>query len=293
MHREFPLAPRLRTAILTIVLMLAADLSWAQPTGNEIISRIQEQVGLPWEDGTVDTFKSGDPTAPVTGVAVTIMATMDVLQRVVDAGHNLIITHEPTFYGHLDNTEDFERDRDPIYEAKKAFIEEHGLMIWRFHDYWHRRNPDGIMVGMTKALGWDGHPRLPDAPVFTFPQTTLAALASDIQDRLDIKTMRVLGNPEMPVTNVALSPGAPGYNRHRSLLSRTDVEVLVIGEAREWETVLYVDDAVGAGMKKGLIIMGHIPSEQAGMEECNEWLKTFINEVPVEFVPAKEPFWTP
>ena len=27
------------------------------------------------------------------------------------------------------------------------------------------------------------------------------------------------------------------------------------------------------------------------MEECARWLKTLITEVPVEFVPAAEPFW--
>jgi hypothetical protein len=27
------------------------------------------------------------------------------------------------------------------------------------------------------------------------------------------------------------------------------------------------------------------------MEECSTWLRSFISEVPVGFVPAKEPFW--
>jgi hypothetical protein len=27
------------------------------------------------------------------------------------------------------------------------------------------------------------------------------------------------------------------------------------------------------------------------MEECTRWLKTFVSEVPVEFVPARDPFW--
>jgi len=38
----------------------------------------------------------------VTGIAVTMMATLDVLQRAAANGQNLIITHEPTFYDHLD-----------------------------------------------------------------------------------------------------------------------------------------------------------------------------------------------
>ena len=39
--------------------------------------------------------------------------------------------------------------------------------------------------------------------------------------------------------------------------------------------------------------MGHIPSEQAGMIYCAKWLQTFVTEVPIEFVPAAEPFWSP
>ena len=76
-------------------------------------------------------------------------------------------------------------------------------------------------------------------------------------------------------------------------LQRDDVQVLVIGEAHEWETVEYVDDAVAAGLDKALIVIGHIPSEQAGMEECARWLKGFVTEVPVEFVAAANPFWHP
>jgi hypothetical protein len=67
----------------------------------------------------------------------------------------------------------------------------------------------------------------------------------------------------------------------------------VVGETREWETVEYVADAVTEGKHKALIILGHIPSEQAGMEECTRWLKDFVTEVPVNFVPAAEPFWDP
>ncbi len=51
---------------------------------------------------TVDTFKAGDPDSRVNGIAVTMMATLDVLQRAAAHGDNLIITHEPTFFDHLD-----------------------------------------------------------------------------------------------------------------------------------------------------------------------------------------------
>jgi hypothetical protein len=105
--------------------------------------------------------------------------------------------------------------------------------------------------------------------------------------------MRVVGDPRLKVTKLALAPGFPGFPAQRRLLQRDDVEVLVMGEAHEWETIEYADDAVAAKKRKAIIILGHIPSEQAGMEECARWLKGFVTEVPVEFVPASEPFWTP
>ena len=51
------------------------------PTAREIVKAIQDHVGIPWMTQTVDTFKGGNPDTPVTGIAVTMMATLDVLQR--------------------------------------------------------------------------------------------------------------------------------------------------------------------------------------------------------------------
>jgi len=51
-----------------------------------------------------------------------------------------------------------------------------------------------------------------------------------------------------------------------------------------------VADAVTEGKPKALTFFGHIPSEQAGMEECARWLRRLFSEVPVEFVPTREPF---
>lgn len=262
-------------------------------TARQVIERIQQNVGVPWSDPTVDTFKAGDPDTPVTGIAVTMMATLDVLQRAAASGKNLIITHEPIFYNHHDETEELQAEGDAVLAAKQAFIEQHHLVIWRAHDHWHRREPDGIQTGIIRALGWERYRSPVDDRLFVIPETTLASLAAEIRDRLGVRTPRVVGDPHMKVTRVGLSPGAHGFDAQRRLLQRDDVEVLVIGEAPEWETIPYVADAVSMKLQKALIIPGHIPSEQAGMEEFARWLKTFVTEVPVEFIPTAEPFWTP
>jgi putative NIF3 family GTP cyclohydrolase 1 type 2 len=262
-------------------------------TSNHVIDRIKKNVGVPWKTPTVDTFKAGDPDTPVTGIAVTMMATLDVLERAAAAKRNLVITHEPTFYNHLDNTTDLAKQNDSVLGGKQAFIQQHNLVVWRFHDHWHARRPDGILAGMTHALGWEKYQNPTNQALFTLPRTTLKNLAESIKQKLNIHVVRVVGDPQLEITQVGFLPGAAGSPRQIRLLERDDVEALLIGETPEWETVEYVADAVTEHKPKALIILGHIPSEQAGMEECTRWLKTFISEVSIEFVPAREPFWLP
>jgi putative NIF3 family GTP cyclohydrolase 1 type 2 len=284
---------RVRNVICFVVVALCVGAA-SQPsriTARQLVDEIQKQVGVEWKKDTVDTFKAGNPDTPVTGVAVTMMATMDVLQRASAKGLNFIITHEPTFYAHLDIPEGVPED-DPVWAEKRAFIQKHGMVIWRFHDHWHMRKPDGIEAGNVHALGWEKYQSPDNQYLFVIPETTLTDLAVEVSKKLDSPVVRVVGDPEMKITKVAFSPGAAGSQTEIHALERDDVQVLMLGETREWETVEYTADAVSEGRKKALIVIGHIPSEQQGMEECARWLKTFVKDVPVEFVPAKQPFWT-
>lgn len=283
-----------RLFLLSILVIAALHAEDAKPpTARQIIALIQQHSGVSWDGPTVDTFKAGDPDTPVTGIATTMMATFDVLQRAVAQHANLIITHEPTFYSHQDQTESFAAANDPVWREKEEFIKRHHLVVWRFHDHWHMRKPDGILSGMAEALHWEGYEQASDPNLFTLPPTTLRDLATNIQDSIGIKVLRVVGNPEMRVTHIAFLPGASGTQKHLTFLRRDDVQALIIGEVPEWETIEYVADAAAQGRQKALILMGHIPSEQAGMVNCATWLKTFITNTPVIFVPTAEPFWQP
>lgn len=98
-------------------------------TARQVVERIQKNVGVTWHSQTVDSFKAGDPDTPVTGIATTMMGTYDVLQRAAAAGDNLIVTHEPVFYNHLDQTAVLEKEGDAVLAAKKALIEKNHLVI--------------------------------------------------------------------------------------------------------------------------------------------------------------------
>jgi len=288
-----------RTYAALAILILAeiliggqrAEAQEKRPTAREVVAAIQEHVGIPWMKETVDTFKAGNPDTPVTGIAVTMMATMDVLQRAAAQGQNFVITHEPTFYNHLDTPEGMDAN-DLVWKEKREFIEKHGMVVWRFHDHWHRRKPDGILTGMVHALGWEKYQQEENPYLFTMPERTLEALAAEVAGKLASPVVRVVGERGMKVTRIAFSPGSAGFVRETHALEMDNVEVLLVGETREWETVEYAADAVSEGKRKALVVIGHVPSEQAGMEECARWLKMFVKDVPIEFVPAKQPFWT-
>jgi putative NIF3 family GTP cyclohydrolase 1 type 2 len=264
------------------------------PTASKIIEQIQAHVGVPWTEPTVDTFKAGDPETRVTGIAVTMMATLDVLQRAAANGQNLIITHEPTFYDHLDNPSQLPQgEQDAVLAEKRAFIEKHHLIVWRFHDHWHRRKPDGIEAGNVRALGWEKFQDPANQYLFTIPETTVEKLAEQLGTQLHAAMPRIAGDRSLKVTRVAFSPGSAGFHRETGALELPDVQVLIAGETHEWETVEYVTDAYTEGRAKALILLGHVPSEQAGMQECARWLRTFVTSIPIEFVPTADVWAAP
>ena len=257
-----------------------------------IVARIQG-AGAELPHDTIDLFQAGDPDAPVRGVAVTMMPTLDVLHRAVAAHCNFVIAHEPAFYNHREEIALLEREGDAVLRAKRAFIAEHGLVLWRFHDAPHRQTPDAITAGIAGALGWGAFQNAGDEQLFVVPETTLNDLALELRDKLNAQTVRVVGEGARQVSRIALAPGAPGFEAHRRLLQHPAVEVLVIGEAFEWETIAYAADATSAGFAKALIAVGHIPSEQDGMKACARRFEALLPDVPVTFVATREPFWLP
>ena len=269
---------------------LPAQTNQSKTTAREVIQQMKTHLTCPWNDDTVDTFKSGNPDDGITGIAVSMFADMATLRKAVENHCNLLIVHEPTFYNHLDKT-DF-LVIDPVYEKKIAYINEHKLIIFRFHDHWHRTDPDGIYMGMIDKLGWKANQFNGSMRYFKFENQTVEEFAQKLQEKLNGSTLRIVGDPKMHFTNVALSVGAPSLEDHLNMLEDGFTELLVAGEAREWETYEYVLDASMLGYKKAAIFTGHIASEEAGMNYCAKWLKTFITDIPINYFENGSSFWS-
>jgi putative NIF3 family GTP cyclohydrolase 1 type 2 len=260
----------------------------AQPgplTARQVVARIQRMMGVEWNPKTYrDTFKAGNPDTPVKGIASTFMCTLDVLQRAAARGRNFVITHEPTFWSDADKTDTL--TGDPLFRFKTDFVEKNRMIVWRSHDHWHLRKPDGIFAGWNKALGWERYVSVDDPRIYNLPPTTLDAVARHMARRLETRSIRVVGDPKLQVAKVGR--GSHALDANMAMLPRVDL--ILVSEARERETIEYVRDTVAAGFPKGMILISHEAGEEAGMDEFAAWLRTIVTEVPVEFIPTKDAF---
>src|SRR3954449_6181976 len=110
-------------------------------TGREVVDLIKKNVGVPWkETSTRDRFKCGNPDSPVKGIATTVMVTFDMLKRANEAGLNMVISHEDTFWNDPDETGDL--TSKSLYKMKTEYVKKHDMIIWRIHDHMHAMRPD-------------------------------------------------------------------------------------------------------------------------------------------------------
>jgi putative NIF3 family GTP cyclohydrolase 1 type 2 len=258
-------------------------------TGREIVDLIKKNAGAPWNERSYrDTFKVGDPDTVVKGIAVTMMVTFDVLERAHAAGLNMVITHEDTYWNDRDDTKDL--TQNSLYKLKTDYVLKNGMVVWRDHDHMHSMKPDFTVVGELRSVGIAGGENAAMSPrIWTIPETTLGELASQVKRSSGARAIRCVGDPKAKVSKILVGPG---YGTPRIT---AEADVVIGGEQQEadggFDNVEYVMDAASLGMAKGVIMLGHVISEQAGMEDYARWLRTFVLGVPIQFVPAEEPFW--
>ena len=273
------------------------------PTADDVVSLLRSAIPAEPRSVTVDGILEGDPATEVTGIAVTTMATVAMLQQAAEAGANLLITHEPLFFSHDDGARQaLVAADDPVYRTKLALVQESGVVVVHLHDQWHDVRPDPVDAATAAALGWTLDPEATTGAgtgtsTATIPETTLGELARHVADTLGAATLRYAGDPAARVTRVGLDLGFRGFARNRELLARPDVDVVLVGEAHEWETGEYAVDAVATGVAKGLVVVGHVPSEQSGMRAVAAWLPGVLaaagHDLPVTYLTTPDTYRTP
>jgi putative NIF3 family GTP cyclohydrolase 1 type 2 len=246
-------------------------------------------------ENTCDKLIEGNWDYQVTGVITTFMATVDVIQRAITMGCNLIITHEPTYFTGSDSIDWVKAD--PVYQRKKALIDDNQISIWRYHDHMHGGHEDLIYKGLLKELGWTDYRNLefPLPHCYTIPPTTVAALVEFLKKALGMKVIQVIGNPEMQCSRVGIlvGGGSLGLGQEEmpaKLMNDQQLDVMICGEITEWTLSAYVRDAAAMGFNKAMIVVGHERSEEPGMKELVNHLQPLLEGIRVYFSDAGEPF---
>src|SRR3954464_2087128 len=84
--------PGVSAAGVSLAITSSMKAQRSRLTAEQLVERLKSNLGVPWQNQTLDGFKAGEPSTEVSGVATTAMATMDVLSRAVREKTNVILT---------------------------------------------------------------------------------------------------------------------------------------------------------------------------------------------------------
>lgn len=239
------------------------------------------------EEGTlqtsVDLLYAGSADIEIKGIGCTFMATMPVLEQAKQKGINFIITHEPTYYSGNDDTSWLQND--PVYQQKKAFLEENRIAVWRLHDMMHLFQPDMIVEGVLRKLGlYEKAEFQTAANVILHTGLSRRELYDLMREKLNCKSIRMVGKMDGKAEKIGFFVGSLGGKPQISIASQYAPDAVVCGEISEWETAPYIRDAVACGRDIALFVIGHQESETAGMEYLADWLKRRVSGIPVSYL---------
>ncbi|HEY0768860.1 MAG TPA: Nif3-like dinuclear metal center hexameric protein, partial [Sphingobacteriaceae bacterium] len=221
---------------------------------------------------TVDTIKIGNANQKITGVVASMFPTIEVIRKAIELSANFLIVHEPSFYNHLDDTGWLEQDE--VFRFKKSLLVKNQIAVWRFHDYIHRHEPDGVLEGVIQKLGWKKFQDQSKPYLFSLPTPSrLQTILADVKTKLAIPNVRIVGSTDDLCQRVLLLPGAWGGRNQMTQIMETKPDLVICGEVAEWETSEYIRDARAMGLKRSLVVLGHAQSEEPGLAWLVNWLQ--------------------
>ena len=234
-----------------------------------------------YPEDTVDTFKAGDPAADVRGIAVGWMSYSWALQRALDLGCNLFITHEPTYYNHRDD--DASIFRFSGVSAKRQFIEDNDLVIIRCHDLWDQIPEIGIpdcwgnLLNLGRPIAGDIHTR-----VYATVGITAAELAEQVAERVadyGQPGAQLIGPPDKLVRRVSIGTGA--ITPYLACVERFDIDLAICTDdgIDYWR-----DGGFAIDMEIPIIVVNHAVSEAIGIQGLAEQLRRQFPNTPVHHI---------
>ena len=261
----------------------------------QLVNRIHDLLGVRHKEGMYEGRLTRSLYEPVSGILVANEPSIDAVRLAIATGRNCILCRDHPYYlfgEHWSRGVEAELANDPVLKAKRALIEDNGILIIRLASLWDDARPKWFSGALARALGWKADADVPgdqsSAVYCSVPETPFLALSEFIAQRLGAKTLRNVGAPDLLVKRVAVIHGLafPTLVFSHVLRDRT-VDLIVTGTTPEVDfNTSYIRDAVTAGRKVGLMQIGYEKSEYPGAVEVAAWLRTAFPGMPVDVQPA-------
>ncbi|WP_304223207.1 Nif3-like dinuclear metal center hexameric protein [Gracilinema caldarium] len=242
---------------------------------------------------TVDGILYGSLDVIVSGVAVTFLATANYCKRAQELGCNLVISHEGIWFSHRDQQPEqlIHSAIDQVYQRKRDLLQEHDLVIYRYHDGIHRALPDRITAGLVAELGWQDL-IIREEPAYSIIElkTSLGELIQHIKNSLGLSYVRYIGSEKSTIRRVLIAVGYRGSGSLiLPLIQREAIDLVIYGEGPEWEIPEHIRDANDFGINRSLIIIGHGASESPGIKLLTAELTDRFRSIPIRYLPFENP----
>jgi len=253
-------------------------------------------------DYTVDQFLAGDPESEVKGIAVSWLPTFFTLEKALEEGCNLFVTHEEVYTVVLDEKGKVAGlppwlppwvyrmridhiSQDDAWVRKKKWLDEKGMVILRCHDFWDDFPEIGIHGAWADWLGFTGKPVASKKyyEVHKIGDVTLGKLAENILQKvksLGQDVIHVIGDLNRKVSRIALGTGA--ITNYREMYPMGADVLLVTDDGTNF--VEYGQWSLDSDIP--LIIVNHATSEEPGMQTLARYMREKFPEVPVIEIPV-------
>lgn len=240
-------------------------------------------IWVAWDSGSCDGFKYGDSDAVVRGIAVGWQSTLAALKEAHSRGCNLFVTHEPTFYSHMDDDPALLASEPAM--AKKAFLDETGMVVYRCHDVWDVIQQEGIIdrwvayLDLGPVVAGDRFHR-----VIEVPTVTAWELANQVARRVrafNEQAVAFIGERGTMVHRLGVGTGA--ITNVRTMVELGADAVLVADDG----VLLWREGAWLTDLGVPAMVVNHTTAEIHGLLALVEHLRKVFADVPVHFVGAR------
>lgn len=233
---------------------------------------------------TVDRVIAGDPEKEVRTVLVTWISSLDAVCDAIARGFDMLMTHEPTFYDHLDKEE--AREQSEVAREKKQLIEENGLVVVRNHDVWDRFPEVGVPWAWARFLemgdkpvetGWAGYQHRYDIEPISLEQ--LAKRIARKTATIGEAGVQMIGDGNQMVSRIGVGTGCCCSTDCFESMG-CDVSIVCDDGSCYWANLQRAAD-----QRHPVIRVNHNTSEEPAMITLTDYINANLPGVRAEYRP--------